>query len=73
MVESTKEVGQTLGEMKTLEINDWLCKSLVNGAIPPEVIYGYFRVLNFKQDKSFILCFNESLLTISLSRKQILQ
>ena len=40
--------------MKTLEINDWLCKSLVNGAIPPEVIYGYFRVLNFKQDKSFI-------------------
>lgn len=54
MVESPKEVGQTLGEMKTLEINDWLCKSLVNGAIPPEVIYGYFRVLNFKQDKSFI-------------------
>ena len=53
MVESPKEVGQTLGEMKTLEINDWLCKSLVNGAIPPEVIYGYFRVLNFKQDKSF--------------------
>lgn len=53
MVESPKEVGHTLGEMKTIEVIDWLCKSLANGAIPPEVIYGYFRVLNFKQDKSF--------------------
>ncbi len=53
MVESPKEVGHTLGEMKTIEVIDWFCKSLANGAIPPEVIYGYFRVLNFKQDKSF--------------------
>lgn len=53
MVESPKEVGHTLGEMKTIDVSNWLCMSFANGSIPPEVIYGYFRVLSFKQDKLF--------------------